>query len=204
MSDSENESQCEYESGSEYESESEYDETYLSNQISKFNYFKNCDKCNPVKNIQKILLDKCVVLHNFKNQIVDYYGCDKCCKLRNLFDDYILPFTKLNKYPEYGEVHEIMRHDVQKKDCTLELHNVMKTIYENLDEFDFYKWHQEKMNHFKDTLRGYFYYYQRVYHIFIKMTHDLHYDKNRDNSLTCEYLEETTDFLDEMIVQKSK
>ena len=84
-------------------------------QISKFNYFNRCEKCNPVKNIQKILLDKCGILHSFKNQIVDYYGCDKCCKLRNLFDDYILPFTELNKYQEYDEVHEIMRDDVQKK-----------------------------------------------------------------------------------------
>ena len=82
-------------------------------------YFNRCDKCNPVKNIQKILLDKCDVLHSFKNQVVGYYGCDKCCKLRNLFDDYILPFTKLNKYPEYDEVHEIMRNDVQKKAYTL-------------------------------------------------------------------------------------
>ena len=41
-----------------------------------------------------------------KDQIVDYYGCDKCCKLRNLFDDYICPFTKLCTYPEYEEVHK--------------------------------------------------------------------------------------------------
>ena len=61
-----------------------------------------------------------------------------------MFDDYILPFTKLNKYPEYDEVHEIMRDDVQKKDYTLDLHTEMKTMYENLDTFDFYKWHQEK------------------------------------------------------------
>ena len=85
-----------------------------------------------------------------------------------MFDDYILPFTKLNKYPEYDEVHEIMRDDVQKKDYTLELHIEMKTMYENLDTFDFYKWHQEKMNYFKDVLCGYFNYYQRV-HLYISL-----------------------------------
>ena len=37
-----------------------------------------------------------------------------------------------------------MRDDVQKNDYTLELHSEMKTIYENLDTFDFRKWHQEK------------------------------------------------------------
>ena len=184
--------------------ESEYDETYLYNQISKFNYFNRCDKCNPVKKIQNILLDKCDILHSFKNQIVDYYGCDKCCKLRNLFDDYILPFTKLNKYPEYDEVHEIMRDDVQKKDYTLELHIEMKTMYENLDTFDFYQWHQEKKNYFKDVLCGYFHYYQRVHHIFVKIIYYLQYRVKRNNNLPCEYLEETTEFLDEMIVQNSK
>ena len=49
--------------------------------------------------MQKTLLGKCDVLDICKDQIVNYYGCDKGCKLRNLFDDYILPFTKLNKYP---------------------------------------------------------------------------------------------------------
>ena len=156
--------------------------------------------------MQKILLGKCDVLHSFKHQIVDYYGCDKCCKLRNLFDDYISPFTKLNKYPEYDEVHEIMRDDVQKKDYTLELHIEMKTIYENLDTFDFYKWHQEKKNYFGDTSCGcfhYCHYYQRVYHIFIKITHYLQYDIKRDKQLHSEYLKATTEFLDEMIVQNS-
>ena len=198
MSDSENESQC------EYESESEYDETYLYNQISKFDYFNRCEQCNPVKNIQKILLDKCGILHSFKNQIVDYYGCDKCCKLRNLFDDFIIPFTKLNKYPEYDEVHEIMRDDVQKKDYTLELHIEMKTMYENLDTFDFYQWHQEKKNYFKDVLCGYFHDYQRVHHIFVKIIYYLQYHVKRDKQLHYEYLEATTEFLDEMIVQNSK
>ena len=60
MSDSENESQCEYDE-SKYESESEYDETYLYNQISKFSYFNRCDRCIPVKNMQKVLLGKCDV-----------------------------------------------------------------------------------------------------------------------------------------------
>ena len=54
----------------------------------------------------------------------------------------------------------------KRKDYTLELHVEMKTIYENIDKFDFYKWHQEKKNYYEDTLCGYFNYYQRVYHIF--------------------------------------
>ena len=151
-------------SDSEYESESEYDETYLYNQISKFNYFNRCDKCIPVKNRQKILLGKCDILNICKDQIVDYYACDKCCKLRNLFDDYILPFTKFNKYPKHDEVHEIMRDDVQKKNYTLELHNEMKTMYKNLDKFDFYQWHQEKKNCLKNSLCGKIDYYQRENH----------------------------------------
>ena len=116
----------------------------------------------------------------------------------------MLPFTKLNKYPEYDEVHEIMRDDVQKKDYTLELHIERKTMYGNLDTFDFYQWHQEKMNCFKEILCGYFYYYQRVYHIFIKITHYLQYDKNKDNKLHYDYLDAPTEFLNEMIVQNSK
>ena len=191
-------------SESEYVSESEYDGTDFYSQISRFNYFSRCDKCNPVKNIQKILLGKCDVLHSFKNQIVDYYGCEKCCKLRILFDDYILPFTKLNKYPEYDEVHEIMRDDVQKKDYTLELHIEMKTMYENLDTFDFYQWHQEKMNYYKGTLCGYFDCYQRVYHIFIAIIYHLQYRVKIDKQLHYEYLQATSEFLDEMIVQNSK
>ena len=87
--------------------------------------------------MQKALLSKCDVLNICKDQIVDYYACDKCCKLRNMFDDYILPFTTLNKYPKYDEDHRIVRDDVQKKDYTLELHIEMKTMYENLDTFDF-------------------------------------------------------------------
>ena len=99
---------------------------------------------------------------------ISYYGCDKCCELRNLFDDYICPFTKLCKYQEYDEVHEIMRNDVQKKDYTLELDIEMETMYENLDTFDSYKWHQEKKNIFKDILCGYFHCYQRVCHILLR------------------------------------
>ena len=41
-----------------------------------------------------------------------------------------------------------MRDDVQKDDSTLELHSEMKAMYENLDTFDFYKWHQEKKKYF--------------------------------------------------------
>ena len=187
----------------EYESESEYDETYLYSQIHKFNYFNRCDKYNPAKNMQKILLGKCDVLHSFKHQIVGYYGCDKCCKLRNLFDDYICPFTKFCTYPEFDEVHEIMKNDVQKKVYTLELHLEMKTIHESIDKFDFYKWHQEKKNYYEDTLCGYFNYYQRVNHIFSSITHYLQYDVKRDKELHYEYLEATTEFLNEMIVQNS-
>ena len=131
--------------------------------------------------------------------ITDYYGCDKCCKLRSLFDDYICDFTKVYKYPEYDEVHEIMKNDVQKKDYTLELHLEMKTIYENLDKFDFYKWHQGKKNHFEDTLCGYTDYYRRVHHIFIAIIYHL----SRENKLHYEYLEETSEFLNHMIVQNS-
>ena len=97
-----------------------------------------------------------------------------------------------------------MRDDVQKKDYTLELHIEMKTMYENLDTFDFYEWHQEKMNYYKDILCGYANYYQRVYHIFIAITYYLQYDKNRDKQLHYDYLEVTTEFLNEMIVQSSK
>ena len=95
MSESEYEHESDYES--EYESESEDGTVY--SEIRKFNYFNNCDTCIPVKNEQINILDKCDVLHIFKDKIADYYCCDKCCKLRHLIDDYILPFTKLNKYP---------------------------------------------------------------------------------------------------------
>ena len=88
---------------------------------SKFTYFNNCNKCIPVKKRQNFLLGKRSVFHNFKNKLVDYYGCDKCCKLRNLFHEYICPFTTVYKYPEFDEVHEIMRDDVLKDKYTLEL-----------------------------------------------------------------------------------
>ena len=177
---------------SEYESESDDETSLFYNEIHKFNYFNRCDKCIPVKNRQKILLGKCNVLHSFTNHIVGYYCCDKCCKLRSLFDEYICPFTKTYKYPEYDEVHEIMKNDVQKDKYTIELHIEMKKIYENLDKFDFYKWHQEKMHYFKDTLGGYFDYYQMVYHIFLSIIYYLQYRKSRDNEqLHYEYIEAT-------------
>ena len=146
MSVSEYGSQSEYESESEHESESddETSESVFYSEISKFDYFNNCNTCIQAKIRQKLLLGKCAVLHICQDQIVDYYGCDKCCKSRNLLDDYICPFTKLCKYQEYDEVHKIMRDDVQKEDYTLDLHSEMKTMYENLDTSDFYKWHQEK------------------------------------------------------------
>ena len=136
--------------------------------------------------------------------ITDYYGCDKCCKLRNLFDDYIYPFTKLCKYPEYDEVHKILQGDVLKDKYTLEVHLEMKSMYEHLDKFDFYKWHQEKQNYFKDILCGYADYYQMVYHIFYKTTFYLQYHTDTKNTLSCDHLEETTEFLNHMIVQKSE
>ena len=77
-------------------------------------------------------------------------------------------------------------------------------MYENLDTFDFYQWHQEKMNYFKGVLCGYFHYYQRVYHIFVKIIYYLQYRVKRDKQLQYEYLEATTEFLDEMTVQNSK
>ena len=190
-------------SDSEY-SEIEYGENeMIYNELHKFNYFSRCDKCQLVKEVQKILLNKCDVLHNLKSKIVDYYGCDKCCKLRNMFDEYICPFTKLCKYPEYDEVHKIMQDDVQKKDYTLELHSEMKTIYENLDIFDFYTWHLEKKNYYKDTLCGYANYYQRVHHIFIKIIYYLKSANNNNISFEILYEEEATEFLNQMIVQNS-
>ena len=79
----------------------------------------------------------------------------------------------------------------------------MKTIYENLDTFDFYQWHQEKINYYKDVLCGYFHYYQRVHHIFIAIIYHLQYRVNIDKQLHYEYLQATSEFLNEMIVQNS-
>ena len=101
-----------------------------------------------------------------------------------LFDDYICPFTKLCIYPELDEVHTILQNDVQKKDYTLELHGEMKTIYENLDTFDFRKWHQEKMYYFKDTLCCYFDYYPRVHHIFSAIIYYLQYHIQKRQTIT--------------------
>ena len=161
---SESEYDCESDYESEYESESEDDTVY--SEIRKFIYFKNCDICIPVKNEQINILDKCDVLHSFKDKIADYYCCDKCCKLRHLFDDYICPFTKVCKYPEYDEAHKMIHSYLLKDKYTLEVHSEMKSMYENLDKFDFYKWHREKQNYFNDALGSYFEYYQMVYHFF--------------------------------------
>ena len=143
MSDNEYESENEYEYESEYESSSDDETENFYYDLKKSNYFKSCTSCRQVRNRQQILLGKCDALHDLTHMITDYYGCDKCCKLRNLFDDYILPFTKLHKYPEYDFVLKIMQGDVQKDKYTLEVHLEMKTMYEHLDKFDFYKWHQE-------------------------------------------------------------
>ena len=161
MSDSEYESENECESESEHESESDDETEIFYYDLKRSTDFKNCISCRQAKNRQRILLGKCDALHDLTHMITDYYGCDKCCKLRNLFDDYICPFTKLCKYPEYDEVHKIIQNYVDKDEYTLELHSEMKTMSENLDKFDFYQWHQEK-NYFNDTLCGYFYYKSRV------------------------------------------
>ena len=97
-----------------------------------------------------------------------------------------------------------MQGDVQKDEYTLEVHLEMKSVYENLDKFDFRKWHQEKMKHFEGTWCGYCDYYQMVYHIFLKIVYLLAYDIRRDKVLPPKHLEETSRFLEEMIVQKSK
>ena len=59
------------------------------------------------------------------------------------------------------------------------------------------------MNYFNCTLGGYFHYCQRVYHIFIAIIYYLQYDIKRDKELHYEYLQATSRFLDEMIVQNS-
>ena len=97
----------------------------------------------------------------------------------------------------------IIRDDVQKKDYTLELHSDMKTIHENLDTFDFKNGIMRKRKYIKNNLFGCYNYYQRVYHIFIKIIYDLQYDTKRDKQLHYEYLQATSRLLYEMIVQKS-
>ena len=144
MSENEYESENEHESESEYESSSDDETENFYSELKKSNYFKNCTSCRQVKKTQQILLGKCSALHDSTHMITDYHGCDKCCKLRNLFDDYIIPFTKVCRYPEYEEVHKTIQNYVDKDEYTLELHTEMKTMYENLDKFDFYKWHQGK------------------------------------------------------------
>ena len=60
------------------------------------------------------------------------------------------------------------------------------------------------MNYCKDTLCGYDHYYQRVYHFFIAIIYHLQYRVNIEKHLHYEYLQATSEFLDEMIVQNSK
>ena len=203
MSDSEYESENEYESESEYESSSDDETENICYELKKSNYFKNCTSCRQVRTRQQILLGKCDALHDLPHMITDYYGCDKCCKLRNLFDDYIIPFTKLCKYPEHDEVHKIMQGDVLKDKYTLKVHLEMKSMYEHLDKFEFYKWHQEKKQYYNDTLCGYADYYQMVYHIFLKIIYHLKSYADDNISFEILYSEETTEFLNYMIVQNS-
>ena len=125
-------------SESEYESESEYDETdMVYSDIGKFEYFANCTSCQQVKIRQRILLDKCDALQHVKHIVAEYYGCDKCCKLRSFLDDYIYPFTNEFKYPDYNEARRILNDFVHNDEYTLEMHNEMKSMYESLGTFDF-------------------------------------------------------------------
>ena len=188
-------SDSEYGSESEYESESDDETENFYYELKKSNYFKNCISCRQVKNKQQILLDKCDALHDVTHMITDYYGCDRCCKLRNLFDDYIIPFTKVYEYPEYDEAHRILRDYVDKEKYTHELHVEMKTMYENLDKFEFYKWHQEKKKCFNDY--DYFHHYQRVYTFFLEIIYSIIGFNRR---LSSDHLKETTRFIQEMIV----
>ena len=129
--------------------------------------------------------------------ITDYYGCDKCCKLRNLFDEYICPFTKLCKYPEYDEVHKILQGDVQKDKYTLEVHLEMKTIFKNLDKFDFYNGIKRKRILSKMFCVAMLVIIKWYSNISIKSV-------NNDNlSLEILHSEEATELLNEMIVQNS-
>ena len=73
----------------------------------------------------------------------------------------------------------------------------MKTMHENLDKFDFYTWHQEKKNYFKDTLCGYFDCYQRVYTFFSAIIYSIIGFSRR---LSSDHLKETTRLITEMIV----
>ena len=57
------------------------------------------------------------------------------------------------------------------------------------------------MKHFEGTLCGYFVYYQTVYGFFIRIIHEI---RKANYEFDCDCLEETTEFLNQMIVQKSK
>ena len=190
---------CEYETESEYESESEDETEMFYQEISKFNYFKNCTVCNEVKSKQQILLSKCDTLHNVNCLISDYYCCDKCCKLKCLLDDYIYAFTRSYKYPEYSKACEILKRNIDSNEYTLELHCEMKQMYENLGSYDFYKWHKEKKERYKDTLCGYMDHYQRVHRFFLNIIYEIRNHYNSDY----ECLSETTRFICEMIVHNS-
>ena len=51
-----------------------------------------------------------------------------------------------------NEVHKILQYYEGKDKYTFELHFEMKTMYENLDKFDFCTWHKHKKQYFNDTL----------------------------------------------------
>ena len=74
----------------------------------------------------------------------------------------------------------------------------MKQMYENLGSYDFYKWHKEKKERYKDTLCGYTDQYQRVYNSFLAITYGI-----CDFKLDYQYVSETTRFICEMIVHNS-
>ena len=71
-------------------------------------------------------------------------------------------------------------------------------MYENLGSYDFYKWHKEKKERYKDTLCGYMDQYQRVYKFFRAIIYGI-----CDFKLDYQYVSETTRFICEMIVHNS-
>ena len=168
-------------------------------EISKFNYFNYCHVCNEVKSKQQILLGKCDALHNVSCLISDYYCCDKRCKLKCILDDYINVFTRSYKYPKYSKACEILKRNIDSNEYTLELHCEMKQMYENFGSYDFYEWHREKKERYKDTLGGYMNHYRMVHRFFLNIIYEIRNHYNTDY----ECLREASRFICEMIVHNS-
>ena len=95
---------------------------------------------------------------------------------------------------------EMLDNFVHKDKYRQEMHHDMKAMYENLGTHDFRKWHQEKKEQCRDTLCGYFHYYQNVYTFFLVINYTLRgpYSKS-----PCDHLKESKRFINEMISQKS-